>query len=188
VWSIFSSGFTDWQLGKEQFLWKDLVDTKLCVTVCGTLRLGGKSEVEEVRVPSFDAIMARKQIPIHRIKRIAETQIRGIQSEVEHLWSLSHRDTIKAMGCYRDRSNAQFYMLLWPAGNCDLRFFLEETCRKNTNTGLKVINDSWIQTWFGCLTSALTYLHFCNIQHEDIKPANIIHRGGTVYFKDLSSP
>jgi serine/threonine protein kinase len=38
-----------------------------------------------------------------------------------------------------------------------------------------------------CLASALAYMHSQNMHHEDIKPANIIHRRNKVYFTDFSS-
>jgi serine/threonine protein kinase len=41
--------------------------------------------------------------------------------------------------------------------------------------------------WFGCLTSAPAYMHSQGDHHEDIKPTNIIYRGGQVFFTDFSS-
>jgi serine/threonine protein kinase len=45
----------------------------------------------------------------------------------------------------------------------------------------------WLKKWFGCLASALAYMHGQGIRHQDIKPSNIIHRTGDVYFTDFSS-
>ena len=39
--------------------------------------------------------------------------------------------------------------------------------------------------FFGCLASALRYLHNSRIRHRDIKPANILVRGDKVYVTDF---
>jgi serine/threonine protein kinase len=45
----------------------------------------------------------------------------------------------------------------------------------------------YLRTWIQCLASALAYLHAQQIQHEDIKPSNIIHCGSHVLFTDFES-
>jgi serine/threonine protein kinase len=42
-----------------------------------------------------------------------------------------------------------------------------------------------MQTWFGCLASALAYLHSKRIRHKDIKPVNILVRNEQIFFTDF---
>jgi serine/threonine protein kinase len=42
-----------------------------------------------------------------------------------------------------------------------------------------------LRTFFGCLATALEFLHSHNVRHKDIKPGNILVSGGTVLFADF---
>lgn len=42
-----------------------------------------------------------------------------------------------------------------------------------------------LRTFFGCLTSAVEYLHNSKIRHRDIKPENILVKGSNVYLTDF---
>lgn len=42
-----------------------------------------------------------------------------------------------------------------------------------------------LRTFFGCLTSAIDYLHESKIRHRDIKPENILVKGSDVYLTDF---
>jgi serine/threonine protein kinase len=60
----------------------------------------------------------------------------------------------------------------------DLSTFLVEAL---TNTDKK----SLLRGYFGCLASALRYLHERQIRHRDIKPPNILVKGDNVYLADF---
>lgn len=176
-----------WQLNCEPFRWDGTGDTNLIVTERGTLGVGSRNEVMEVVVPNYSLPMARKRFPLNRTKRLIQRDLNRIRSEVENLRSLNHEHIVQAVGCYYEPSKSSFNLLLWPAGDSDLAYFLEEACKPGSDPIIRKNHRSWIQTWFTCLSSALAYLHFSNIQHEDIKPANIIHCGAKVYFTDFGS-
>jgi serine/threonine protein kinase len=72
--------------------------------------------------------------------------------------------------------------LMYPAADDDLAHFLYEDCQHISKR-----QQDWINSWFKCLASALAYMHSQGIHHEDIKPKNIVHHGGRIYFTDFSS-
>jgi serine/threonine protein kinase len=113
--------------------------------------------------------------------------IRGrmeIQSEIKNLKSLDHRNIVKILGCYEEQwgQTPTICVLMFPVGDADLGHFLYEQCQPASEQ-----QKLWIRSWFRCLASALAYMHAQGIYHEDIKPANIVHRGDTIFFTDFSS-
>jgi hypothetical protein len=176
-----------WQLGLEKFLWDTEATTPLITTQRGMLGRGSIGEVEEVHVPGYAQVMARKRIFISRVKHQAVRERRQIRTEVENLMKLNHLHIIKVLGCYQERRGSSSFAvcaLLHPSGDEDLGVFLHERCANSLHDS---VFHTWIRGWFFCLASALAYMHSQGIHHEDIKPSNIIHRNGTVYFTDFSS-
>lgn len=62
-----------------------------------------------------------------------------------------------------------------PVAECNLRGF----CSR------EVILKPILRTFFGCLSSAMSYLHSIKIRHRDIKPENILVKGKHVYLADF---
>ncbi|KAH7093361.1 kinase-like domain-containing protein [Paraphoma chrysanthemicola] len=180
---------TGWQVGKEEFLWEDNAQTLLQVTPRGVLGRGRTAEVEEVVVPGSVTALARKRVFIARINAPSALEKTGLRAEIDILRNSSHHHIVKVIGCYQEPVglySANFFVLLYPSADCDLHIFLEEKCRNSCRiTRKKYV--WYIKKWFLCLASALAYLHYHGIHHEDIKPANIVHRGKVVYFTDFSS-
>jgi serine/threonine protein kinase len=78
-------------------------------------------------------------------------------------------------------SSEAFRFLVLPAANQfigDLGRFLAEALTNNDKKSL-------LRGYFGCLASALRYLHDRQIRHRDIKPPNILVKGDTVYLADF---
>ncbi|KAH7082936.1 kinase-like domain-containing protein [Paraphoma chrysanthemicola] len=176
---------TGWQLGGKQFLWEEDAQTVLEVTSRGVLGRGQTAEVEEVRVPGSNVTLARKRVAISRAKTLGGLEKKRIRAEIEIIRSLDHQHIVKVIGCYqkpRGRYIADLCVLLHPAADSDLQVFLGERCKNASHT-----ERGWLGRWFTCLSSALAYLHYHGIHHEDIKPGNIVHRGRDIYFTDFSS-
>jgi serine/threonine protein kinase len=84
--------------------------------------------------------------------------------------------------------NHRIFVLMSPVGDNDLKAFLHNAIHhisEATESGYRYA--MYLRTWIQCLASALAYLHAQQIQHEDIKPSNIIHYGSHVLFTDFGS-
>jgi serine/threonine protein kinase len=133
--------------------------------------------------------LVRKQVRIQRYGSSAKSLRRRVMQEVESLESLKHPHIVKVIGTYEeivDRSTNYYSILMHPVGETDLKSLLDRVgeTSMNGNTDEEM---SWLQAWPSCLASALAYRHAEGIRHQDIKPANIIHRGPHVFFTDFSS-
>lgn len=174
-----------WQPNRPKFLSGLEAGTSLEETDRGLLGRGSVGEVHEVRVPGFRETMARKRIFLSKIKKQAMRARDRIRTEVANLRSLNHLHIIKILGCYEEATGEKslaFGILMYPAAHEDLAHFLYEDCQQ-----VSELQKQWIHTWFGCLTSALVYMHSHGIHHEDIKPTNIVHHGNKIFFTDFSS-
>jgi serine/threonine protein kinase len=65
-----------------------------------------------------------------------------------------------------------------PVADSDLKAFYNLAA--NDSACLKILS-----SFYGCLASALTYLHNKQIRHRDIKPENILVKGDKVYLTDF---
>ena len=64
-----------------------------------------------------------------------------------------------------------------PVADCDLATFYRKTSLKDSL--------SLFRGFYGCLITALKYLHETQIRHRDIKPENILVKGQMVYLADF---
>jgi serine/threonine protein kinase len=174
-----------WQPDGPKFLWELEAGTPLVETDRRLLGRGTVGEVHEVRVPGFRETMARKRIFLPKSKKQAQRDRVRIVTEVANLRSLNHPHIVKILGCYEEATGERslaFCALMYPAADDDLTHFLYEDCQQ-----VSELQKQWINTWFGCLASALVYMHSNGIHHEDIKPNNIVHHGSKIFFTDFSS-
>ncbi|CAO2647188.1 Nn.00g081100.m01.CDS01 [Neocucurbitaria sp. VM-36] len=65
-----------------------------------------------------------------------------------------------------------------PVADCDLAYFMNIAATDNQKL-------SSLRTFFGCLATALAYLHKMRIRHKDIKPPNILVHGTNVLITDF---
>jgi serine/threonine protein kinase len=108
----------------------------------------------------------------HRYK----STIREIVGEIEIMRTLEHRHIVEYLGSYTDK--AHLGLIISPVAHCDLATYMQETCTepRKRNT---------LRTFFGCLATALCYLHDNSIKHRDIKPQNILVHRSNILITDF---
>lgn len=75
-----------------------------------------------------------------------------------------------------------------PVGDNDLKAFLHNAIHHISLATISGVTYSmYLRTWIHCLASALAYLHLQQIQHDDIKPSNIVYRNCDIFFTDFGS-
>lgn len=92
-----------------------------------------------------------------------------------HLKWMPYSDIVK-VASYTDRKD--FGLLMSPVADCNLTEYLRSAERHPSH-------QRTLSTFFGCLAAAVSYLHQIQIRHRDIKPDNILVKGGQVYLTDF---
>ncbi|KAK5062563.1 hypothetical protein LTR84_004636 [Exophiala bonariae] len=137
---------------------------------------GGFGTVDRVISTITYTEYARKRIPRGKTFKKDTQILRDFERELGHLKKLSHIHIIKLIGSYTDPRFVG--MLMSPVADCDLKDFLNQNL-------LSAGQRSFLRTFFGCLTSALCYLHENQVRHKDIKPQNVLVKGHNVYLTDF---
>ncbi|KAH7065840.1 kinase-like domain-containing protein [Paraphoma chrysanthemicola] len=144
----------------------------------GELGKGSSGVVERVISTVSYREYALKLIRRGTTYRKDKQVLRGFEKELSHLKRLSedqaHRHIIEVIGSYTE---PRYVGILFPVAECNLAEFME-------SPGLE--DRRWkLRTYFGCLTSALAFLHDNKIRHKDIKPQNILIQDLRPYFTDF---
>lgn len=140
---------------------------------------GRFAKVDKVRSYRTADIYARKQI--RRGESVLEdhTQLKAFENELKSLKEVSHRHAVKLVGSYTDPHHLA--LIMSPIADVDLKRHLQR-CEKSLDNRKFILRH-----FFGCLTTALAYIHSKNIRHKDIKPENILVKGDTVYLADFGT-
>lgn len=168
------------------------------------LGAGGQGSVH--RVVCHGVPLARKSIHIDPPSLLA-----AIKTEVKHLRSLAgHPHMVQLVGTYITPHHAyeMLHILTFPVADCDMHTFLDDyeqvlsgtadaavISRGSTAAGLKGTASRYtpisaqlrtiLKQTLGCITAAIQYMHISKVAHDDIKPANVLLRGGQVYITDF---
>jgi serine/threonine protein kinase len=105
--------------------------------------------------------LIRRGTTFRKDKRV----LKDFENELSHLKTLSrgHIHIIDLIGSYTE---PKYVGILFPVAACNLAELLNDHDIRSRRWTLR--------TWFGCLTSALSYLHDHSVRHKDIKPQNIL--------------
>jgi serine/threonine protein kinase len=110
--------------------------------------------------------------------RQQKERIQLFVQELQILRKISHPHTVRLVASYTDMKH--FALVLHPIADSSLGDML---C--NVPVPPQTVDSIRLRQWFGCLVSALAYLHEQCIRHKDIKPSNILLNNGTVYLCDF---
>lgn len=135
---------------------------------------------------------------VHHSRKISIDQMK----EIGILRRLKHRHVVTLIGTYTQRP--YLGLLLWPVAQFDLAMVLQFIVRRNfglepqgadeeDDTKLEAyeevvgVQDRGIWSIYGCLTSAVLYLHENKIRHKDLKPSNILLSKNCVWITDFGA-
>jgi serine/threonine protein kinase len=142
----------------------------------GQLGKGGSGFVERVISTITHKEYALKLIKRGQTFKKDRRVLRNYEKELANLKKVSHahRHIIPLVGSYTD---PRCVGILFPVADCNLAEFMEQSAETE---------ERWlIRTYFGCLASALSFLHDSSIRHKDIKPHNILIKDREPLFTDF---
>ncbi|CAI9637373.1 unnamed protein product [Alternaria burnsii] len=121
---------------------------------------------------------ARKLILRGRTFRQDRDVLRDFENELQVLKKLSHHHIVRLIGSYTDPRYVG--ILMAPVADCNLKALL-------STHPLSLDTRSLVRTFYGCLVSALRYLHENELRHKDIKPENVLIKSHAVYLTDFGT-
>lgn len=150
--------------------------TELPFNKTAELGVGSFGVVERVVSTISHREYARKRIPRGRTFHNDRKILKDFENELSNLKKLSHYHIVELVGSYTDSRSV--CLLMAPIADCNLKEYLDAE--------LTTERRSPLCTFFGCLTSAVHYLHENRVRHKDIKPQNVLVKGGDhVYLTDF---
>ncbi|KAI9853597.1 MAG: hypothetical protein M1813_002052 [Trichoglossum hirsutum] len=126
---------------------------------------GGFGEVDHVRSKLSLEEYARKRMYRKKVFSRDREAIKMFENELTNLKRLSHHHLVKFIGSYTDPKFVG--LLMSPVADCDLKVFLGRDPFPKDDLYL-------LRGFFGCLCSAVLYLHNSKCRHKDLKPGNIL--------------
>ena len=151
---------------------------------------GGSASVEEVLDLNTGSVFARKTIRNVYSRNIDEAK-RKLLNEVRIMQRLaSHHHIVNVHAAYVKKR--ELTMILDPAADGgDLAGYLQNYRDQGFHhTSEEMTKENFYQnlvlrTAFGCLASALDFIHSQTIRHKDIKPQNILIHQGQIMYTDF---
>jgi len=106
----------------------------------------------------------------------AQHAMREFLNEMKIMKRLEHQHIVRYIGSYTDKKDLG--LIMSPIADCDLEAYLQNIYRRPEFYPT-------LKTFYGCLATALAYLHENNIKHRDIKPQNILVEKASVLLTDF---
>ena len=139
---------------------------------------GGFGEVDHVWSRLGLRDFARKRIARGRNFKQDKMNIANFTKELETLKLLQHRHLVQLIGSYTDPDYVS--LIMHPVADMNLATYLNQNMDQRER-------QICLRRFYGCLASAVLYLHEQQIKHKDIKPANILIRGTDVFLTDFGT-
>lgn len=157
--------------------------TRLPLEPQGVLGHGLSGYVEKVRDRNSNRVYAKKTIRVYAGRNRAQNEER-FRNEVDIIRKVEgHPHIIRVFATLA--AQRELCMLLEPVANSNLFEFLANY--KEYPERATAADTDTLERCFGCLASALAYIHKKNIRHKDIKPENILISEGRVIYTDFGA-
>jgi serine/threonine protein kinase len=137
---------------------------------------GGFGKVDCVKSKSCGKVFARKRIFRGATYKGDRDAMLNFQRELSTLKRLDHKHLVRLVGSYTDPDFVG--ILMEPVAESNLRQFLGQVPFPQERK-------PFLKRSYGCLVSALDYLHGSQIRHRDLKPSNILVHGDNILFTDF---
>jgi tetratricopeptide (TPR) repeat protein len=136
---------------------------------------GGFGQVDKVlsRI-SFKEYARKRVLRSAAFRGRQKEDMKQFIAEIQLSKRLKHRHVVEFVGSYTD--TRYIGLIMSPVAEMDLRAYLERCTAHNYPE---------LRTFFGCLATALEFLHEQKVRHKDIKPSNILVNCGNVLFADF---
>jgi len=140
---------------------------------------GQNAVVDKIKHTKTDLVYARKSIRVSASKFKSATE--DFKKEIQIIHRLKqHHHMIRVVSSYNTKNKVVIVMDPAADGG-DLKTFLSNfTTEKDLGTRMRM--EFVLRRSYGCLASALAFMHQHRVRHRDIKPENILlHRGSVLY-------
>lgn len=143
----------------------------------GCIAEGGTARIYQIESKSDNKTYALKIVGrVWGFNDRSKTSMSLFQTELQILKRLNHQHIVRYIGSYTAQD--EFGLIISPLAQCNLQTFLQAS---HLDPSARPI----LRKFFGCLATALSYLHAQEIKHRDIKPLNILVHDFNVYIADF---
>lgn len=138
--------------------------------------------VYEAKNPAGEYIYAAKVFYLPTDQTVQKLQKDRIKQEAHLISKAQHQHVVSLIATYI--FNNKIYIIVEPLAGQNLEKYLYGTIGES-RTEERQSRQLQLLSWYGCLTSALAYLHSQFIRHGDIKPQNIFIQGDRILLADF---
>ena len=132
-----------------------------------------ESRIDEVDINGSKYVRKRTAKPSAIDPRDQECVAKSFWNEITCMKRCSQRHIVKFKESYTDET--YFGIIMLPVAECNLRQFMEKDFVARMYDHYPLENfERDLESFFGCLLTAMCYLRGKEIRHRDIKPENIL--------------